>query len=137
MITKQLYMTKLDEYFAPKKNVDYEIFQFRRAVQLKDEMVDQFATRLRKLAAYCEFPDLDRELKSAIIQNCHSKRLRRFALREEALTLESLLSKARLLEISESQATGMETTLSQTSPESANFIRQRDVFLNLHDNQKS
>ena len=68
-------MTKLDEYFAPKKNIDYEIFQFRQAVQLKDETVDQFATRLRKLATYCEFTELDRELKSAIIPNCHSKRL--------------------------------------------------------------
>ena len=121
-------MTKLDEYFAPKKNIDYENFQFRQAVQLKDETVDQFATQLRKLAAYCEFTELDRELKSAIIQNCHSKRLRRFALREKALTLEDLLSKARSLEVSESQATGMESTLTRTLPESANFIRQKGRF---------
>ena len=98
---------KLDDYFSPKKNVDYEIFQFHQAVQQKGETVDQFATRLRKLGATCEFHDLDKELKSAIIQSCQSKRLRRYALREEALTLDALLTKARSLEASERQATGM------------------------------
>ena len=114
-------MTKLNEYFSPKKNVDYEIFQFRQAVQNAGETVDQFATRLRKLAAHCEFPNLDRELKSAIIQNCQSKRLRRYALREDALTLDGLLSKARALEASETQATGMEKSLPL---ENVNWVQQ-------------
>ena len=70
-------LEKLDEYFLPKKNVDYETFQFRQASQKSDETVDQFVTRLRKLAEHCEFPDLNRELKLAIIQNCTSKRLKR------------------------------------------------------------
>ena len=60
---------KLDEYFTPKKNVDYEIFQFRQAKPNNGETTDQFATRLRKLAAHCEFHDLDQEIKTAIIQN--------------------------------------------------------------------
>ena len=37
---------KLDTYFSPKKNVDYEVFQFRQAVQSPGETVEQFATRL-------------------------------------------------------------------------------------------
>ena len=74
-----MVMTKLDGYFSMKKNVDYVVFQFRQAVQKASETVDQFATRLRKQAAHCEFSDLERELKSGIIQNCHSKHLRRFA----------------------------------------------------------
>ena len=73
---------KLDQYFMPKKNVDYEIFQFRQATQNPEETVDQFVTRLRKLAIHCEFTDLDKELRSTVIQHCKSKRLRRFALRE-------------------------------------------------------
>ena len=55
-------MEKLDNYFTPKKNVTYEIFQFIKAVQQSGEMVDQFATRLRKLASTCEFTDLAKEL---------------------------------------------------------------------------
>ena len=30
---------KLDAYFSPKKNVDYEIFQFRQAIQQPSETV--------------------------------------------------------------------------------------------------
>ena len=73
-------MEKLDNYFTPNKNVTYEIFQFRKAVQQFGETIDQFATRLRKLASTCEFTDLAKELKSTIIQNSQSKRLRRVAL---------------------------------------------------------
>ena len=70
---------------------------------MSGETVDQYATRLRKLAANCEFADTDRELKSTIIQNCTSKRLRRIALRDD-LSLDALLAKARSIEVSETQA---------------------------------
>lgn len=105
---------KINEYFFPKKNVDYEIFQFREAKQNSDETTDQFATRLRKLAAHCEYDNVNNEVKSAIIRNCRSKHLRRFALREDKLTLEKLLSKAREFETSEQQAKGIEQRLAST-----------------------
>ena len=103
---------KLYNYFLPKKNVDFETFKLRQITQKTDETIDQFITRLRKLALHCEFHDLDKELKATLIQNCSSKRLRRF--REEDVTLEKILAKARALEASESQATGMDR--SQASP---------------------
>ena len=87
-------IAKLDQYFLPKKNVDYEIFQFRQATQRPEETVDQSVTCLRKLAVNCEFDNLQKELRSAVIQQCTSKHLRRYALREEDLTLDKLLSKA-------------------------------------------
>ena len=75
------------------------MFRFCQAAQLSGESVEQFATRLWKMAANCEFHDANNEIKSAIIQNCCSKRLRRFALREDALTLNNLLAKACSLEV--------------------------------------
>ena len=39
------------------ENVDYEIFQFQKAMQQPGERTDQFATHLKKLAATCEFTD--------------------------------------------------------------------------------
>ena len=102
---------KLDAYFSPRKNVNYEVFRFRQATQQPTENVEQFATRLRKLSSNCDFHDIDAEIKSAIIQNCTSKRLRRFALRENDLTLDALLTKARSLETSETQAASIEEKL--------------------------
>ena len=115
-------MKKLDNYFTPKKNVTYEIFQFRKAVQQSGEMVDQFATRLRKLASTCEFTDLAKELKSTIIQNCQLKRLRRVALRED-LSLDALLYKARSQEASEEQAKGIEQM--QSTSEAVNVLQYK------------
>ena len=100
-------VASLDTYFSPKKHVDYEIFKFRAARQQADETIDQFTTRLRKLAATCDFTSIDKEVKSAIIQNCSSKRLRRYALLDNELTLAKLLAKGRAFELSESQATGI------------------------------
>ena len=115
---------KLDAYFTPKRNTDFEVFKFRTAVQTKDETIDQFATRLRKLGSTCAFDDLAKELKSVIIQNCLSKRLRRYALLETDLTLDKLLGKGRAFEISDIQATGIEEALSSTQiSESVNFTR--------------
>ena len=97
---------------------------FWQAVQKAGETVDQFATRLRKLGAHCEFPNLERELKSAIIQNCHSKCLWRFALWEQALMLDRLLTKARALEASETQGSGIKKSL---LPENVtSFIKIKD-----------
>ena len=81
----------------------YRILFIWIAVQENGETTDHFATRLRKLAANCEFQDVSKEIKSTIIQNGHSKRLRRYALHEEALSLDNLLAKARSLEASENK----------------------------------
>ena len=117
---------KLDAYFSPKKNVDYETFRFRQASQKNDETIAQFVTRLRKLALHCEFNDVEKEIKAAVIQNCLSKRLRRYALREEDMTLDKILAKACALESSEVQATGMEESHSSGKPsESVHQIRTK------------
>ena len=75
-------LTKLDDYFLPKKNVNFETFQFQQAYQKIDDTVHHVVTCLHKLAVHCEFADLDRELKSAVIQNCKFKRFRRYALKQ-------------------------------------------------------
>ena len=95
--TGETYATALkmlDDYFAPKKNVDFETFQFQQAVQQEGETIDQYVAHLRKLVFTCEFSDTDKELEAAVIQHCQSKQLRRYALREDDLTLKKLLAEA-------------------------------------------
>ena len=99
--------TKLNECFSPKK-VTYEIYKFQQATQQAGKSVKQFAIRLRQLAANCGFPYVDKEITSVIVQHLPFKHLRQFALRESKLTLDNLLSKARSLESSETQAAGIE-----------------------------
>jgi len=93
----------LDDFFAPKKNVTFEIYNFRLARQNVGETTDAYTARLRTLAKFCEFADIDNELKSHLIQTCQSTRLRRYALSEPSWTLNQFLDKARSMEAAERQ----------------------------------
>ena len=109
-----LYLAGLDvvltEYFAPKKNIMYEIHLFRKAQQRRGETIDQFYTRLCQLAKTCEFADEKHEIKIQLIEQCSSTRVRRKALCEEAITLDCLLKYGHYLEVSELQAGELEKT---------------------------
>ncbi|XP_014666498.1 PREDICTED: uncharacterized protein LOC106808332 [Priapulus caudatus] len=88
----------------PKRNREYDVYRFRQAKQNQGENIMTYCTRLRKQAEYCEFPNLNGEIKSQIIQSCLSSRLRRRALRDSDITLDELLTLARGFELSDQQA---------------------------------
>ena len=98
---------KLTEYFAPKTNIAYEVYNFRQARQNQGESLDSYHVRLHQLAKTCDFTDIDKEMKEHIILSCTSNTLRRRALQDE-YSLDKLLKVGRSLEISESQARHLE-----------------------------
>ena len=61
-------------YFAPLKNLDYEIFVFSQMRQRESESLDDFVIRLRVAAARCEFATgaVDGEIKRQVICGCQS-----------------------------------------------------------------
>jgi hypothetical protein len=73
--------TLFKAYFQPKKNVELEVFNFRRCRQAwPGENMEALATRLRKLATRCNFNDSDLEIKLQIIQGCKSNNFRKLCL---------------------------------------------------------
>ena len=88
----------------------YEIHLFRKAQQRQGETIDQFYTRLCQLAK--TYDDEKHEIKIQLIKRCSSTRVRRKALREEAITLDGLSKHAYgcSLEVSELQAGELEKT---------------------------
>ena len=52
----------LEKYFKPSRNVVYERYVFNTCVQENDESVLSYITRLRKLAASCEYRELTDDL---------------------------------------------------------------------------
>lgn len=97
----------LTSYFSPRKNLEYQVHLFRKIKQKTSESIDSFHSKLRKIALTCDFSDINREIKTQIIQNCVSQRLRRKALRED-MTLSTLLAAGRALEMAEQHADDME-----------------------------
>ena len=90
----------LNNYFMPKKNVEYEIFNFRQEKQKPEESLDMYYRRLKNLATHCEFNSVDREIKSQIIQFCVNNTLGLKALQDPTLTLDKILTLSRTLETS-------------------------------------
>jgi hypothetical protein len=58
----------------------------------------------RQLPVTCDFSDVNRELKSQVIQGCRSNRLHRKALTDPTLTLDKLVECAAELAESQSSA---------------------------------
>ena len=56
----------LTKYFTPNKNTVYETIIFREAMQEDHETVDQFCTRLRKMAKKCDFADPEKEIQNSV-----------------------------------------------------------------------
>ena len=94
----QRSLQALNDLYAPKVQVEYERFNFREATQLLDENLDQFVTRLKKLAATCDFADSDSEIKSQIIQKCRSSKLRTKALADVTIKLDQLVQQGKAME---------------------------------------
>lgn len=59
---------KLDTYFCPKVNPEYETYLFRQTRQREDETLDAYHTKLRQIAKKCEFTNVDKEIKSQMLQ---------------------------------------------------------------------
>ena len=59
--------TALDTYFTPKKNLTFEVYNFRKLKQgdegkknvHNEETIDQYVARLRTVGVRCEFHDLN------------------------------------------------------------------------------
>ena len=64
-------------FYQKRRLTSYKTFQFRQTTQKPEETADQFVVCLHRLAVYCEFMNLHKELRSAVIQHCKPKRLQR------------------------------------------------------------
>ena len=97
-----LYKTSLealDQHFCIKKNIPFERSIFRAATQLEKESVEQYLTRLRQLAQYCEYGnEIESNIKDQIISSCLSSKLRKWLPTEPDLTLTKLAQIAQAME---------------------------------------
>ena len=81
-------------------NTEYTIYEFRTCAQKQGETLGMNVTELKKLAKFCNFQNLDHQLKSQIIQNCRSTELRTQILEKHDWTLKQVLDKGRAMELS-------------------------------------
>ena len=81
---------KLQNYFAPKRNIEYETFVLRQATQQPSEPLVKFNARLVSLSKYCNFTNKEREIKSQIIPKCLNDKVRNKGLKNKSTPLNSI-----------------------------------------------
>lgn len=120
----EICVGRLSAYFTPKRNKTYERHIFRNIVQMESETVDQFCTRLKSQAQFCEFRDQTEDnIKDQIVDKCRSNTLRVKVLEKgDDISLEGILQLARSMEISETQARNMVNTSKVIDSQSINSI---------------
>ena len=91
--------TALNTHFAVTKNVPYERSKLNQARQEPSESIDQFITRLRKLALTCEYGNnTEDQIRDRVIASCNSSKLRTKLLSESNLTLNRVSEIGRTME---------------------------------------
>ena len=130
-LAKPLFAT----YFEPKKNVELEIFNFRRMKQESEESMDAFVLNLRQQAKRCNFTNTDLEIKLQIIQGCKSSSFRKACLRDN-LTLDKMLENARSAEAANRYAESIEQSSKQTTNAVKKFKNKNNKQTGRHGNKK-
>ena len=87
-----------------------------------------YYTRLKRLSETCKFADADREIKTQIILDCTSTKLRQKALNEPATTLQALLGYGKTIELTASQI---------SAPENQQTEGVNEIKKHVGDRQKS
>ena len=93
-----VFRDALNAYVLPQANTEYPIYEFRTRAQEQGETLNMYVTELKKLAKSCNFQNLDRELKSQIIQNCRSTKLHTQSLENRDWMLKQVLDKGTAME---------------------------------------
>ncbi|XP_062578034.1 uncharacterized protein K02A2.6-like [Saccostrea cucullata] len=107
-----LAVKTLDKHFENKVNVPYERYVFRKILQTESETVEQFITKLRQQAVYCDFTNQDEQIRDQVIEKCRSHKIRAKLLEKgKDLTLEQLRTIAATFEMTETQARHMDTEI--------------------------
>ena len=115
----------LSNYFTPKQNTEYQKYEFRRCLQLPSESLDKFVSRLKALAATCDFTDINAEVKSQVISGCISQRLRRKGLSEVTWDLPKLLEVGKVYELSDNTALDIERTTEKVNELRVDAVRSK------------
>ena len=86
----------LNAYFVPRVNLAFARQTFNQTSQKPGEIVQQFATRLKKAAKDCDFgTDADNQIRDVVLNKCTSTYIKRKLLEEgQGLNLKHTLEVA-------------------------------------------
>ena len=101
----------LEKYFKPTRNVVYERYVFNTCSQTGEESIQTYVTRLRKLAASCEYGALtDEFIQDRLVIGLKNQGDKVRLLREKSLTLQKAIEMCTSSETASHQMKAIEAT---------------------------
>ena len=98
-------LKKLDEYFAPKRNVIHERAVFYQRYQKSGESVEEFVRCLYELASTCDFTDRDTQIRDRLVVGIADRSVSEELQMKDTLTLAQASQIARQAEMVKRQIT--------------------------------
>ena len=104
-------LNALDQHFSVQKNIPFERSVFHQCKQRHGESLEQYVTRLRQLAATCDYGTaVDEQIRDQVIAACSSSKLRKRLLAEPELTLQKCSTIGQTLESAHHHTKEIEST---------------------------
>lgn len=119
-------VSKLNRYFAPKININYERQMFRSLNMEEGETIDSFAVRLRRKSKYCKFPNKEETIRDQIIEKCNNVQLKRKFLKKE-LTLDQILEVSRIFEMEKKMSSCEISDATSQGPSQVNLLKPKVI----------
>lgn len=118
---------KMNRYFIPKNNSEFERHLFRKVYQNEGENLDQFCTRLKQLSINCDFSaeTCEQEIKMQMVEGVLSSKLRMKGM-GKPMTLNAFMELGRTLELSNKQSKIVEEHLQSSRSEAVNYVKSKD-----------
>ena len=118
--------TFMNAQFVAKKSEYTEIMQFRRAFKLDSESVSDYAMRLRRLAADCNYGQtLEKEIERQFVVGCNMEEVQRKCCRTDGLDLKQALEIATGFERVNANVNNLRTPSDSKHHHSVNNIEQK------------
>lgn len=110
LLSYDVLLNKLKEYYAPESLEIAEIFVFRKRLQLPEERAQEYMAALQKLSLYCKFGEyLKTELRNQFVYGLRNQRIQGRLLETANLTMESALKTASGMELAEKGVTELKS----------------------------
>ncbi|KAL9953243.1 hypothetical protein ACROYT_G040629 [Oculina patagonica] len=123
----------LENYFKPGRNVVYERYVFNTCVQQNEESVQSYVTRLRKLAASCEYGELtDEFIRDRLVIGLKDKGDKVRLLREKKLDLQKAIQMCTTSEVVSRQMKNIQGAEDKQTEEVRKFNDRKKKQKNPH-----
>ena len=126
------------DYFDPKTNECFEIWNFQKTTQEEGETIQMYYLRLKETATRCAFTDVNKAITTQLILGTISSSLRKYCFTNKTATLQDILNRGKLMEDIEFQIKEMtikQEPIQEKSREQVKALQDELAELKLQINQ--